>query len=87
MIITYNPDLLIADMKAAEGVGGYLTQVLLQSGYLATIRQQGVTGLFEADLSHLPTSGIVADPEAYTPEEVIQKLREWEALPVEEPSE
>jgi hypothetical protein len=87
MMITYDPDLLIADMKAAEGVGGYLTQVLLQSGYLATIRQQGVTGMFEADITHLPTSGIVTEPEAFTPEEVIQKLREWEALPVEEPSE
>ena len=87
MMITYDPDLLIADMKAAEGVGGYLTQVLLQSGYLATIRQQGTTGTFEADLSHLPTSGIVAEPVTYTPEEVMQKLREWEALPVAEPAE
>lgn len=86
-MITYDPDILISDMKAAEGQGSFLTQVLLQSGYLATVRQQGVSELFEADLTHLPTSGIVMEPETYSPEEVIQKLREWEALPVEEPSE
>lgn len=85
MMKFYDPNILLADMKAAEGVAGFVTQVRLQSsGELATIRQQGATGLFEAELG-MPTSDIATEPEAFTPEGVIQKLREWEGL-TEEPS-